>query len=90
MVYHEGMSTERLDPLKRKLEEKYHDDHLPIYHVPAEGLREFMEGGGEFSIIFVQEELPIQIIDPYRTKKTRVVQGVTLESADVIKFLSSL
>lgn len=90
IVYHEGVSTEKFDPLKRRLEEKYQNEHLPIYHVPAEGLQVFMEGNGEFSIMFVQEELPIQIIHPYRTEKTRVVHGVTLESADVIKFFSSL
>jgi hypothetical protein len=92
IIYPDDLSTENLDDFITRLKEKFHDDDLPVYHIPVGGADEFIKESGEFGAIFYEKAIPQKTITRLSTSTNgaRFIKGITLKDEEVLKFLSTL
>ncbi len=88
-IYPEGLSTAALKPLEEKLQIKYNNDDLRLYHIAVEDANEFLKDDElGFSVIFFDTTLDESLLQLGKGK--RLVKGIYIDDEEVKKFLTSL
>lgn len=85
-----GESTDILGPLERKLEDKY--DAPRLFHVPADGVEDFIFERQPFDIVFFDSSIDSSKINTIfaNSKSTEIIKGVRLTDDEVKKFFPTV
>lgn len=90
LLIYKGWSTDVLAPLKRRLEDKYNEPR--IFHVPDDGISDFISEKTEFNLVFFDSNIDPTLIASFfaYSKSTKIIKGITLDDEEVNNCLSSL
>ena len=90
LIIYVELSTDIIDPLKRGLEYKY--DNPTIYHVPNDGVEDFIYGKREFDLVFFDESINETSIKKIflNNKNTKLIKGIPLKDKEIAAFIKNL